>query len=101
MENPIKIGAMSKEGFINFDFPKALPEISDEIKESESSKLWYTLFSQCDNGTEMVAEKDNIFSFDSGVLSLWTTNNNYVGVVFAVSDENLMPCVEDPAYMEP
>ena len=101
MENAIKIGDMSKSGDINFGFPKELKSISNDDRESESSKLWYTLFSQCDNGMDMVAEKDNIFSFDTGALSLWTSDNRYVGVIFTVSDENLMPWVEDPAYMEP
>ena len=44
---------------------------------------------------------NNIFSFDTGALSLWTSDNRYVGVIFTVSDENLLPWVEDPAYMEP
>ena len=101
METPVKIGTMSKSGDIVLDFSKELPEIPKEEKESESSKLWYTLFSQCHNGSEMVAEKDNIFSFDTGALSLWTNDNRYVGVVITVSDENLMPWIEDPGYMEP
>src|SRR5690554_4750959 len=76
VENPIKIGRISKEGLVNFDFPKELSKVSDEVKESESSKLWYTLFSLCNNGVEMVAEADNIFSLDTGSLSLWTTNRS-------------------------
>ncbi|GAA4804976.1 hypothetical protein [Litoribaculum gwangyangense] len=101
MENPIKIGSISKSGDINFDFPKELKNISEEDKNSESVKLWYSLFSQCDNGMDMVKEKDNIFSFDSGVISLSTNDNPYAGVIFTLSDENLMPWVEDPAYIEP
>ncbi len=101
MEKAIKIGTVSKSGDIQFDFPKELKNISKEDKESESSKLWYTLFSQCDTGSEMVAEKDNIFSFDTGAVSLYTSDNRFVGVIYTVSDEKLMPWVEDPAYMEP
>jgi hypothetical protein len=101
MENPIKIGTISKDGDINFDLPAELKNISKDDKESESSKLWYTIFSECSNGSEMVSEKDNIFSFDTSGLSLWTSDNRYVGVIFTVSDEKLMPWVEDPAYMEP
>ncbi len=101
MDNAIKIGTMSKSGDISFDFPSELNNISKDNQDSESSKLWYTLFSQCDNGLEMVAEKDNIFSFDTGTLSLWTNDDRYVGVIFTVSDENLLPWIEDPGYMEP
>ena len=101
MENPITIGTISKSGDIQFDFPKELKNISKDDKESLSSELWYTLFSQCENGAEMVAEKDNIFSFEAEALSLSTKDNPYTGVIFMVSDENLIPWIEDSAYMEP
>lgn len=101
MDNAIKIGTISKSGEINFDFPSELKNISKDNQESESSKLWYTLFSQCDNGAEIIAEKDNIFSFDTGAISLWTNDDRYVGVIFPLSNEDLLPWVEDPAYMEP
>ena len=101
MENPIVIGTVSNSGNIQFDFPKELKNISKEDKESESSKLWYTVFSPCDNGQDMVSEKDNIFSFDTGVLSLSTKDNPYAGVITLVSDENLIPWIEDSGYMEP
>jgi len=101
MDHPITIGTMSNDGVINFDFPKELINIPKEAKESESSKLWYTLFSNCNNASEMIKEKDNIFSFDTGALSLSTKANPYAGVVITVSDENLMPWIEDPAYNEP
>jgi hypothetical protein len=70
MENSIKIGTLSKSGVMSFDFPETLLRISAEEKESESSKLWYTLCSQCNHGTKMVAEKDTIFSCDTGALSV-------------------------------
>lgn len=101
MENPMTIGTVSKSGEIIFNFPTELPEIPKEVKESESSKLWYTLFSQCDNGQDMVSEKDNIFSFDTGALSLSTKENSYTGVIFTVSDESLIHWIEDSGYMEP
>ena len=101
IENPIKIGTMSKSGTIELNFPKELPKIPKEERESESSKLWYTVFTQCDYASDMVAEKDNIFSFGTGALSLWTKDNPFVGVIFSVSDENLLPWIEDPAYNEP
>ncbi|WP_339918246.1 hypothetical protein [Yeosuana marina] len=101
MKTPIKIGTMAKSGDINFDFPKELSNLPQEIKQSESSKLWNTLFSQCDKGSNMVTEADNIFSFDTGALSLWTSEDRYVGVVLAVSDPNLLPWIEDPDQMEP
>jgi hypothetical protein len=49
----------------------------------------------------MVAEKDTIFSCDTGALSMWTTGKRYVGVVFTVSDKNLIPGDEGLAYVQP
>lgn len=101
MENPIKIGTISKSGELNFTFPKTLPELSKEAKETFISEVAYTLFDVCDNGSGIVLNTNNIASFDTGALSLWTKDNRYVGVVFTVSDEKMMPWIEDSAYMEP
>jgi len=101
VENPITIGTVSKTGDINFNFPKELPNIPKEDRESMTSELWYNLFSNCGNGMDMVAEKDNIFSFNNKNLSLSTKENPYTGVIFIVSDENLIPCIEDSRYKEP
>ena len=101
MENPIKIGTMSKSGDIKFEIPKELAQLSKETEENYMNDVAYTLFDVCDNVRDILSGKENIASFDTGVLSLWTSNSRYVGVIFAVSDENLMPWVEDPAYMEP
>lgn len=80
MENLLTIGTMNKAGDINFNFPKELPKLSKAVKESMSSELWCTLFSQCMNGVEMVSEKDNIFSFITIYLSLSTKDNPYVDI---------------------
>lgn len=101
MEQPIKIGTMSPSGDIQFDIPTELPQLSKETKDNFMSDVAYTLFDVCDNASEVLSGKDNIASVDTGALSLWTSDNRYVGVIFAVSDENLMPWVEDPAYIEP
>lgn len=101
LRKPIEIGAISTSGELLFDFPKQLPEIPKEFASSESSTLWNTLFFQCDNGEDIITAQDNIFSFESSMLGLWTTDDRFVGVVFAVSDENLVPWVEDTVNMEP
>lgn len=100
MEQPIEVGQVPSSGTINFNFPKEIA-VSTEMATSESSKLCDTLFSQCDYGMDMVSEEENVFSFDAGFLSLWTSDNRYVGVIFTVSNEELLPWVEDPAYMDP
>ena len=101
MENPIIIGTMSRSGDINFEFPKELPKISKETEENFMQDLVYTVFSVCDDGLGMISDKDNLPSFEAGVLSLSTTDNPYAGVIMAVSDVALIPWIEDPGYEEP
>lgn len=101
MDFPIKIGTMSKSGQIQFDFPSEIKKTEDIDTDGEFTKLWFTLFPHCDYGIDMISENDNMFSFDGGTISLFTSDNRYVGVVFTVSNEDLLPWIEDPAYMEP
>ncbi|WP_418638021.1 hypothetical protein [Winogradskyella sp.] len=99
MEHPIKIGHMSKSGDIKFDILKELPQLSKEMEDNFMNDVAYTLFDVCD--TTMVAGNENIKSVETGALSLWTTDKRYVGVIFTVSDEELLPWIEDPGYNEP
>lgn len=99
MEHPIKIGQMSKSGDIKFDIPKELPKLSKEMEDNFMNDVAYTLFDVCD--TNMVAGNENIKSVETGALSLWTTDKRYVGVIFTVSDAELLPWIEDPGYNEP
>ena len=101
MEHPIKIGSMSKSGDIKFDIPKELPKLSKETEENFMSDVAYTLFDVCDNGNTLVSGNENIRSVETGALSLWTKDQRYVGVIFSVSDDNLLPWIEDPGYNEP
>ena len=100
MENPIKIGTMSKSGEIHFEFPKELPKVSITTEENFMSEVAYTVFNECVNWTEIISEKENVPSFKS-TLSLATSNNPYAAVIFAVSDEDLMPWMDSASYEEP
>ncbi len=96
MKTPIKIGTMTKSGDINFDFPIALKNTSQE-----SSKIRHAISSLCDKGLGMVEEKDDILLHESGIISLWTKENRFVGDIYAVSDEDLIPWIDDPFYASP
>jgi len=96
MSTPVKIGTMSKSGDINFDFPKALENTS-----IESSKIQDAISSQCDKDGAIVEEKDDILSRESGIISLWTDKDRFVGTIYAVSDEDLIAWVDDPFYINP
>ncbi|HUH27301.1 hypothetical protein [Gelidibacter sp.] len=101
MEHPVTIGTMTKSGEINFKFPKNLPDISKETEENFMQDLIHTVFNVCDEGESMISDKENRSSFEAGVLSLTTADNPYAGVIIAVSDETLLPWIQDPGYEEP
>ncbi|WP_111309963.1 hypothetical protein [Confluentibacter sediminis] len=96
MKKPIKIGTMAKSGDINFDFPIALKNTSQE-----SSKIRDGISSLCDKDLAIIEEKDNVLSHESGIISLWTKENRFVGDIYAVSDEDLIPWIDDPFYASP
>jgi len=96
-DNPLVIGTVSATGSVVFEFPENF-EVPDEERHSISSELWYTLFSKCDNGMELIAAENNMFSFKAGYISLLTENNRYAGILYPVQDENLIPWMEDEAY---
>lgn len=101
IESSIKIGSISKAGVIDFNLSNALQKLSEESKASFMSDVDYTLFDVCHNSSDIPSNITTIASFDTGAISLWTKDNRYVGVVFAVSDEKMIPWIEDSAYMEP
>ncbi|MFV0593278.1 MAG: hypothetical protein ACK5M7_18030 [Draconibacterium sp.] len=98
-DNPIKIGTVSKTGEITFDFPADF-KVPEEERKSISSELWFTLFSKCDNGMEMIAPENNLFSFRAGYISIFTENDRYAGILFPVSDEDVVTWLNDPAYTD-
>lgn len=51
----------------------------------------YTLFSNCGGGEEMLSEAENIKAAKGGYVSLSTKENASSGLLFMVTEENLMP----------
>jgi hypothetical protein len=96
MKTPVKIGTISESGDINFDFPKVL-----ENSSLESSRIQDAISSQCDKDVAIVDKKNDVLSRESGILSLWTDKDRFVGSIYAVSDEDLIPWVGDPFDASP
>lgn len=91
LDNPIKIGTVSKSGNIDFEFPKELAKNSNETEENFMRDVSYAIFNVCDNGREMIADNENGPSFEAGILSMATNDKPYAGVIYGVSDDELMP----------
>ena len=94
MDNPLNIGTISDSGEIALTFPQDLNFITDEIKANYMSDTAFTLFSKCDNSYDILSENKNIKASSGGYISLSTKENPYSGLLFMVTDENLVPWLE-------
>ena len=94
MDNPLNIGTISDSGEIALTFPQDLNFITDEIKANYMSDTAFTLFSKCDNSYDILSEDKNIKASSGGYISLSTKENPYSGLLFMVTDENLVPWLE-------
>lgn len=95
MNEPITIGTLSKSGELNIKFPEDIKDISDEAKEHFMNDADFTLFSNCGGGEEMLTEDENIKAIKGGYISLRTKENPYSGLLFMVTDEKLVPWLEN------
>jgi len=96
MEQPITLGTIADSGELNLDVPKDLNFISDEVKSNFMSDTAFTLFSKCDNSYDILSEDENGKAASGGYISLSTKENPYSGLLFMVTDENMVPWIEDP-----
>ncbi|MBD1261595.1 hypothetical protein HZY62_13405 [Maribacter polysiphoniae] len=95
MDNPLTIGTISDSGEITFNFPKDLNAITDDVKANFMSDTAFTLFSKCDNSYDMLSEDENGKAVNAGQISLSTKENPYSGLLSMVTDEALVPWLED------
>jgi hypothetical protein len=95
MMDVITIGAMSASGELSINFPKDISFISEAAKENSWSDTAFTLFSKCTNSYDILSEEENGKAVSGGYISLATKEQPYMGLLFMVSDENLIPWIED------
>ncbi len=94
MDSPITIGTISDTGELDFNLPNNLNFIPDETKANFMSDATFTLFSKCDNSYDILSEDENSKAVNAGYISLSTKENPYSGLLFMVTDENLVPWLE-------
>ena len=95
MENPVPVGTIAASGELDFKFPIDLNFISDEVKANFMSETAFTLFPKCDNSYDILSEKENRKAINAGYISLSTKDNPYSGLLYMVTDENLVPWLEE------
>jgi len=94
MDNPLKIGTISDSGELDIKLPEDLNFITDEAKANSMSDTAFTLFSKCDNSYDILSEEENSKAINAGYISLSTKENPYSGLLFMVTDEDIVPWLE-------
>ncbi len=94
MEEPVPIGTITNLGELDFKFPSDINFISAETKSNFMSDTAFTLFSKCDNSYDILSEDDNGKAASGGYISLSSKENPYAGLLFMVTDENMVPWLE-------
>ncbi|TDU43103.1 hypothetical protein BXY82_0509 [Gelidibacter sediminis] len=94
MEQPVSIGTISNTGELHFNFPNDLNFLSEEVTTNFMNDAAFTLFSKCDNSYNILSEDENIKAAPGGYISLRSKDNPYAGLLFMVTDENLVPWLE-------
>jgi len=95
MDNPISIGSITDSGELDFNFPNDVNFISEETKSNFMSNAAFTLFGKCDTSYDILSEEENSKAVNAGYISLSTKENPYSGLLFMVTDEMLVPYLED------
>ncbi|TXD83650.1 hypothetical protein ESY86_08780 [Subsaximicrobium wynnwilliamsii] len=94
MEQPIPIGTLSNSGELNINLAQDLDFISEEAKSNFMSDTAFILFSNCVGSNDMLSEAENVKAAKGGYISLSTKENPYSGLLFMVTDENMVPWIE-------
>ena len=89
------IGSLTDSGELIIKFPNDLNFISDEAKENSWSDASFTLFSKCDNSYDILSADENVKAVSGGYISLSTKDNSYSGLLFMVTNKDLVPWLED------
>jgi hypothetical protein len=95
MDYPLTIGTVSNSGELNFKLPTNISSIPEEVKTNFISDAAFVLFSKCDNSYDILSEDVNIKAAGGGYISLSSKENPYAGLFFMVTDENLVPWLEE------
>ena len=96
-DKPVKIGKLNTSGNFEIDLSKNPAEnLSNEDAAVFISNLSYGFQYGCGNPADF-PEGNAKIAADAGFIALWQ-NNTWAGSLFPVSDEKLMPWMDDSGY---
>src|SRR5690606_24481715 len=103
IDNRISIGKLNADGILNIEIPNVSEiQLPPNVSNDDLLELKHTLDFKCANPSNLNTS-ESLRTFNGGYFALWHNkrNNGWAGSVFAVSDTELIPWLEDDAYMQP
>lgn len=100
-DSPIKVGTLKPGGELQFNFDNIdISHIPQAQLDMFLSTMVHAAFKIKCGGSNDFPELDNRKAASTGYFGLWY-KNRWAGSIYALSDKDLLPWIEDEAYMEP
>lgn len=97
MDNPISIGTVDKKGQFKANLSNlTIDQIPDENRSMSMGDLYFNFYFNCNDRGAFGENFDKLAARQDFVRL--TTKGNWAGTVFLVSDEKLIPWIEDDGY---
>ena len=100
MDHPVKVGTLADDGTLKMEIPgNDISHISEEMQGWYLGRLGDVLHFNCGDHRDFPVD-ENIKAAKDSYFKLWS-DDQWVGTLFPVSDEKLLPWIVDNAYENP
>lgn len=99
----VSLGTLKTDGTLEVKIPEFSDvQLPSNMTPDNMTKFENLIKFHCGNASELKTS-ESLRGFKGGYFALWskTKRNGWAGSVFAVSDKDLVPWLEDDAYMQP
>jgi hypothetical protein len=103
MDNRVSIGKLKDDGSLEVNIPEfSSIQLPSNVEHDNLLKFEDIIKFRCADSSDLIIS-DSLRGFRGGYFALWSTGkrNGWAGSVFAVSDKELIPWLEDSGYMQP
>lgn len=99
----VSLGTLKTDGTLEVKIPEFTDiQLPSNMTPDNMTKFENLIKFHCGNASDLKA-RESLRGFKGGYFALWskTKRNGWAGSVFAVSNKDLVPWLEDDAYMQP
>ncbi|TPV35934.1 hypothetical protein FJ651_03170 [Paucihalobacter ruber] len=103
MDNRVSIGKLKDDGTLEVNIPEfSSIQLPSNVVHDDLLNFEYIVKFRCGNSSDLKVS-ESLKGFRGGYFALWREGkrSGWAGSVFAVSNKELIPWLEDDAYMQP